>query len=110
MILHIFGQPWEHAEAWISGDMEALKSLRDALTRAIESGKADSSEAFTRDGEGYYVMVVPVSDETADKLVLPYTDVPYGYLEQGKGVYPNREVSLEEYRRLTRPKEPDEQE
>jgi hypothetical protein len=55
------------------GDREALKLLRQLIDMALESDTA-GGEVFTRDGEGYHVLVIRASDEAWNKVTLPYTD------------------------------------
>lgn len=34
--LHLYPQPYNHAEAWMVGDRESLTAIRDAITRVLE--------------------------------------------------------------------------
>lgn len=54
--LHIVPQFMWHSPAYIAGNVKGLTALRDALTAAIESGKAEAS-VFANDGEGYGVEI-----------------------------------------------------
>ena len=88
-LLHIHAQPHWHAEAYIVGNSEGLKALRDAIDKALENGHAatphDEKPVFVTDGEGYVVHVVKNDDkwdgESWNKAALPYTDeiAQYGY-------------------------------
>ena len=72
--VHIFAQGAWHEEAYIVGEKESLKLLRDTLTRAIDAEDGMSSqELSTNDGEGYDVHVVSLSKEAMNKMGLPYT-------------------------------------
>lgn len=75
-VLHIYGQTQWHDEAWVCGSAAALRKLRDAIDRALETGLSVVSDVcYVNDGEGFEVRVIPVSSEAAlDKLALPYTD------------------------------------
>jgi hypothetical protein len=93
-LLHIYPQYQWHCEAYIVGNTEALTELRDALNRAIESGKAETTGkkdgVFVSDGEGYDVVVIPVNEpwesETWNKLMYPYSDpIASGYVINEKG-------------------------
>lgn len=70
-MLHIYAQPEWHCDAYILGDRESLARLRDALTRALDTGQPQTVEAFTSDGEGFSAVVAVCDD---DNLALPYTD------------------------------------
>lgn len=60
-LLHIYGQPFWHADARIIGNTEGLTELREVIDHALRDGKAETSEwddcLFTSDGEGYKVIV-----------------------------------------------------
>lgn len=70
-MLHIYAQPYWHCDAFILGDRDSLTRLRDALTRALDSGQPQAIEAFTSDGEAFGAVVAVCDD---DNLALPYTD------------------------------------
>jgi hypothetical protein len=74
--LHIYGQSYFHEHAFIVGNTEALRALRDAIDDALETGTVVSGiTAFTADGEGYEVKVYREEDkEYWDNASLPYTD------------------------------------
>jgi hypothetical protein len=73
--LHIYGQMQWHGDAFILGNAEALKSLRDAIDRALSDEGKGSLGAYVNDGEGFYTAVVRVDNqETFDKLAVPYHD------------------------------------
>jgi len=72
-VLHCYAQPDWHAEAYISGGRDALMALRAAIDRALLHAGLAECEAFTSDGEGYTVYVVAMSDEDAERQVVPYT-------------------------------------
>lgn len=78
-VLHIFGQQSYHDEVRVMGTKTALLILRDAISAAIDMGRATSQPVFVNDGEGYYVEVECVPSEEADALDQPYIflDVEY---------------------------------
>lgn len=77
MTLRIYGQRYPHDGCHIYGTLEDLQILRDEITEAIRSGKKETSEFFTRDGEGYSVCVAAVSEELAGSMKMPYCDPDY---------------------------------
>ena len=70
--VHIYPQDCWHDQAYIAGTKGGLRSLRDAIDRALETG-FDKCTTFVSDGEGYDIVILPVDEATADKLGLPYT-------------------------------------
>lgn len=76
-LLHIYGQEFEHGEAFLVGSLEGLLELADAIRRALTGEGRGTCRAFAADGEGYEVHVVRQSERIADpawvKLKLPYT-------------------------------------
>jgi hypothetical protein len=70
--LHIHGQYLWHDEVIIRGNKPALEALRDAITRALETG-AGSAEAYVADGEGYEIQVELKSYDELTQDRLPYT-------------------------------------
>jgi hypothetical protein len=80
--LHIYAQPYNHSDAWIVGDTEALIALRDALNKLIDPplfGDKDTLagvKSFCNDGEGYTTLILKVEDDIVwDQLTLPYNEV-----------------------------------
>lgn len=71
--LHVYSPIWQHADAIIAGDREGLLSLRDAIDRALEEGKA-KNDPFCSDGEGFTLHVVQLDDSEMEHAVLPYVD------------------------------------
>jgi hypothetical protein len=55
--LHVHGQWGPHQPASLIGTVSGLSALRDALTRAIDSG-AEEVHVFATDGEGYAIQIV----------------------------------------------------
>ena len=78
--LHIYGQDCWHSEAFILGDTEGLKALRDAIDKALATGQGFAS-AFVNDGEGFFTAIAQVDKDTLDKLAVPYTDKDIGARE-----------------------------
>lgn len=86
--LHIYAQDQWHADAFIVGNAEALKALRDAIDRALERGHGYAS-CYVNDGEGYYTAVVKVDDkEKLDRLGVPYTDEVAGAQSVDNPIWP----------------------
>ena len=61
-LLHIYGQAYEHGDAFLVGNTGALKLLRDAIDQALATGQGQTPDTgdclFAADGEGYTVRVV----------------------------------------------------
>jgi len=72
-VLHCYGQPFWHVEAYLSGGRGALMALRATIDKALHDGDGQC-DLFTSDGEGYTVHVVAMSDADAQRQVVPYTD------------------------------------
>lgn len=62
--LHVYGQYSYHSEAKIRGTANGLIALRDALSKAIESGEA-IAKVIASDGEGYNVEIQRVNTQAA---------------------------------------------
>lgn len=56
ILLHIYGQSSWHSPALIVGNRCALSAIRDAISTALESGKAECY-AMAWDGEDYSVEI-----------------------------------------------------
>ncbi len=84
-MLHLYAQPFWHAEAYIVGDREGLTALRDAIDAALDTGRGTASP-FASDGEGYELEVLAVSTEDAWRLGVPYTDEMALDKRKGNGV------------------------
>ncbi len=97
MLLHIYAQPFEHAEAWIIGDAKSLKALRDAIDKALTDATISSVKSITADGESFVTIVANVDDwgEGIDVLPLPY----YAATTPGS---PFEHFKKEVYKRLVR--------
>lgn len=54
--LHVYGQFSWHSEAAIVGTKNGLTALRDAVSRAIETGQGQA-EVIATDGEGYTIEI-----------------------------------------------------
>src|SRR5690348_14978169 len=85
--VHVYAQGAWHKEAYIAGNRSGLEKLRNALATALESGAADAN-VFVNDGEGYEICVRLVDDETANKLIVPYTEEYARGSRQDGEVYP----------------------
>lgn len=97
--LHIYAQAYQHQEAWVVGTKDALTALRDALNVALASGDPTAMTAFTNDGEGYKVILWPVSEGKVQDFRTPYVD-PTVPVQAGKS--PFMMMDPETYRRLFR--------
>jgi hypothetical protein len=69
--LHIYAQPFEHQEAFIVGDKDALIKLRNLIDKAIEQQKA-ADDFYVVDGEGFNLLVL--CKEVNVDAELPYTE------------------------------------
>jgi len=73
-VLHCYAQHSHHTEAYISGSRSALVALRAAIDLALAGADGVAKcDVFTSDGEGYTVYVVAMTDEDAERQVVPYT-------------------------------------
>jgi hypothetical protein len=73
-VLHLYAQDGPHDPAAIVGTRAALTTLRDAITAALDTGQPAPANTMTDDGEGYSAVVVPVEEDKANGLPLPYGD------------------------------------
>lgn len=79
LLLHLYGQGAWHDEAYIVGNTNALRLLKEMCEKALaqEEGSTKSKEIFmTNDGEGYPVTVIKVDSEGK------WTDMAYPYTEE----------------------------
>lgn len=72
-VLHVYGQEQWHDDAYIVGDAASLQALRDAIDRALASGR-DKCTSFVNDGEGFDVVVIKADPAVLDRLMVPYND------------------------------------
>ena len=70
-VLHLYAQPFEHADAFIVGDRDSLVKLREAIDDALASGSG-FAHAFVNDGEGYSILIA--NDEDMLPMAMPYTN------------------------------------
>ena len=88
-LLHIYAQEAWHDDAFIVGNRLGLEALRDAISEALEKGRA-RADAYVTDGEGYEIKILcedlEWKEDFWNNLSLPYTDEP------AKDARPNREV------------------
>lgn len=72
---HIYAQYIWHGDAMIEGTRAALVEIRDAIDQALRTGMdAETKESiFTRDGEGYRVVVKVRNYAYLQDATLPYT-------------------------------------
>ena len=77
--LHIYSQPYEHADARIVGNRAGLSRLALALSDAImgrrntTTGSSSTQRdcVFASDGEGYEVKIIVMPDEVYDVIDAP---------------------------------------
>lgn len=83
-VVHLYGQEMWHCEAFILGNAEGLRALRDAIDRALAApGQPQAFEPFVRDGEGYALAIACLDDETMGRAALPYHDEMFASMETG---------------------------
>jgi hypothetical protein len=100
-LLHVYAQPFNHAEAWLVGDREALTKLRDALNGVLGTKEPAGVQTYCMDGEGYTVMIVQAEAAQMEPLMLPYGLDAYGEPEHPKsGSSPCILMTKEKYREL----------
>ena len=80
-LLHVFGAIGPHDEVVIVGTRTALTELRDAIDRALISGRSVAGLTMTRDGEGYWPFVFCATAEQMEEVPLHYSDAIYGDTE-----------------------------
>ena len=92
--LHVYSQPDNYMEAWVVGNRAGLESLRAAIDKALSSHKLEGAPVFAADGEGYTLLVLPVSDPKAlEDLKLPY----YEFGPSSGGTHPYHLVTKDDY-------------
>jgi hypothetical protein len=74
-LLHILPQEIYHGDAQIRGSNAALKRLGEALIKASKTGQGTRSEVgmMASDGEGYRVLIYPMSDQQMESGPMPYS-------------------------------------
>jgi hypothetical protein len=72
--LHIYPQHGPHDCIEIHGTLLALRGLRDAIDRLLQSGMDAQASAYTTDGEGYEVIFRNRSCAALSMGSLPYVD------------------------------------
>jgi hypothetical protein len=78
-VIHIYAQPYEHAEAKIVGNKEGLIDLLKKITEAIQNGQSSLDNAWCTDGEGYEIKIIVGPDDWQDNEWQKYPP-EYGYL------------------------------
>lgn len=73
--LNVYAQPFWHGEAYLTGTIDGLKALRDALDDVIKANQTRALESMASDGEGYTLMLVPVAEEVFDTFDPGYTNL-----------------------------------
>lgn len=74
--MHIYAQHMWHDEVQIKGNHVALRTLRDAISKALGTNRATQTavDVFVNDGEGYRVIITPMDHAVLQNERLPYTD------------------------------------
>lgn len=85
-VVHIWQQLMWHCNGYIIGNKEGLLKLKEAIDKAINSGKSEA-ETFASDGEGYNIKVICIEDEETEYLAVSYTD-EVAQEKSEKAVYP----------------------
>ena len=71
--MHVYPQSHAHAPAEIRGTREAMIALRDTIDRALNHSNGEAEfQAFTKDGEGYGVLLRRVPRDALHRSRLPY--------------------------------------
>jgi hypothetical protein len=54
-VLHLYALEWEHGDAYVVGNREGLRLLRDAIKDALQEGEGQTTYfgPFAEDGESY---------------------------------------------------------
>lgn len=89
MTLHIYGQPAPHSTVYIVGDVDGLRTLRNAIDYAIASTDKATAVSCAADGEGFVVQVKSVNPSVMPTMMLPYTDAIYS-AKENEGTPPYR--------------------
>lgn len=99
--LHLYPQLDNHIEAWVVGNKAGLKALKKAITAALKDERLKGEQAFAADGEGYQVLVLPLTNEQIKTVRVPYTEM----LEVNRsGLHPFHLVSRPDYIEAMTPK------
>lgn len=74
--LHLFGQMFEHADAYIIGNRRALELLREQIDKALQEGavSCQGCNYFQNDGEGFPLHVALATEEELKGLSSAYHD------------------------------------
>jgi len=78
----LFAQEWPHSESYIVANRAALKKLRDVCDLVLCTGRPEAVTAFSDDGEGYLLCVVPVVSGHHTPPLFPHY---YDYYERRIG-------------------------
>lgn len=74
--LHIFGQMFWHADAYIIGNRRALELLREQIDKTLQDGTItyDGCNYFQNDGEGFPLHIALATEEELKGLSSAYHD------------------------------------
>ena len=80
-LLHVLPLAYEHGTAEIRGTPKALKRLAEALLKASELPQTEHVDVdmMASDGEGYGVLIYPMSEQQIDDSPLPYAQLGHDY-------------------------------
>lgn len=75
--LHVYGPEAWHNSAYVIGNPNGLKALRDAIDEALEKGTAKRECIVASDGEGFYIRVGCLDEDWQSprwaKMAVPYS-------------------------------------
>ena len=84
--MHVYGQQAWHDDVVIVGSSADMIALRDQIDAAIHCIKVkDTPDYFTNDGEGYGIIIIPVTEQEMQEIPLPYTDDSIGAADHDRG-------------------------
>lgn len=71
--LHIYQPDFPHSEGRVHGTRAGLAAVRDAIDRALSTGRSALAEVIASDGEGYGVEVEIRNRDALEKTGSMYT-------------------------------------
>jgi hypothetical protein len=103
--IHIYGQAYNHSNAFIIGNYDGLMLLLRALEKTLHyeptpNGDAVGTNFFVGDGEGYKIIIKETSNEEMAQLELPYTETYQSDYDNIDGKSPVELIGVDAYRKL----------
>jgi hypothetical protein len=100
--IHIYGQAYNHSDAFIIGNEEGLIALADALDMVSAHWNDDTIavNAFACDGEGYKIIIKRTDDKEMEQLELPYTETYQSDYDNIDGKSPVEFIGVDAYKKL----------